>query len=344
MDNAPVSIALVDANRCYVFGNRFFCETYGISSEAIVGMSSRLIFLSEDDWTQVGAAAYPIIKAGGRYDSEHLLRRADGSPYWGRIIGKLVDPATPLLGTIWVIDDLTDRKLAEQRAAAERANVAKSKFLAAASHDLRQPFQAMMLYLNLLDDMIQDPFLRKAVTGLQAAMEAGQELLDALLHISTLEAGTTDPKVETVRVDDLLRPLVSEYGEQAQKRGLQLRYVSCSAWVATDPVLFRRMLRNLLSNSIKYTDAGRILLGARRLSGGAVSIEVWDTGCGIPPQSQEDIWEEFTQLHNPERDRSKGLGLAIVARTGQLLGHSVGVQSWPEKGSVFRIGIVHRAG
>lgn len=203
-----------------------------------------------------------------------------------------------------------------------------------------------MLYLNLLDDMIQDPFLRKAVTGLQAAMEAGQELLDALLHISTLEAGTTDPKVETVRVDDLLRPLVSEYGEQAQKRGLQLRYVSCSAWVATDPVLFRRMLRNLLSNSIKYTDAGRVLLGARRLSGGAVSIEVWDTGCGIPPQSQEDIWEEFTQLHNPERDRSKGLGLglAIVARTGQLLGHSVGVQSWPEKGSVFRIGIVHRAG
>lgn len=305
-------------------------------------MSSQLIFCSEDDWAAVGAAAYPIIRSGGRYDKEHILRRADGTPYWGRIIGKLVDSSNPSLGTIWVVDDLTDRKLAEQRAAAERANIAKSKFLAAASHDLRQPFQAMALYAAILDDKIVDPALRKVMAGLQSAMEAGQELLDALLQISTLEAGTVKPRFEAVQAAEVIGALLPEYGAQAEEKGLHLGYVPCSSWLLTDPILLRRMVRNLLDNSIKYTASGRILLGARRLADGGISLEVWDTGCGIPPQDLQDIWEEFTQLHNPERDRSKGLGLglAIVARTGQLLGHQVDVQSWPGKGSVFRIRIL----
>jgi len=239
--------------------------------------------------------------------------------------------------------DLLERLVAERtveledaKHAAEAADRAKSRFLAAASHDLRQPFQAMMLYKDILDGRLTQPDHRKVLAGLSTAMEGGQELLNALLHISTLEAGVVDLRVAPVPLSDVLGALAGEFADQAAQRGLRLSMVPCSAVVVTDPVLFRRMIRNLLVNALKYTTRGRVLLGARRC-GGAVRVEVWDTGPGIPADRQEEIWEEFSQLHNPERDRAKGLGLglAIVARTGQLLRHRVSVRSWPGRGSVF---------
>lgn len=221
-------------------------------------------------------------------------------------------------------------------AVAERANLAKSKFLAAASHDLRQPYQAMALFRDILAAQLTDAPYRKALGGLSTAMAAGQELLDTLLHISALEAGTTTPKMTPTRLDELLASQVEEFRDVAAERGLSLRFVPCSVAISSDPVLLGRMIRNLLTNALKYTKEGRILLGCRR-TGDSIRIEVWDTGPGIASNKQAEIWDEFVQLDNPTRDRSRGLGLglSIVARTGQLLGHSVGLRSWPGKGSVF---------
>ncbi|HTH15351.1 MAG TPA: PAS domain-containing sensor histidine kinase [Magnetospirillum sp.] len=341
LDNAPVSIALVDQNRRYVFGNKFFCETYGISPNAIVGMSSQLIFRSQADWAEVGQEAYPVIRAGGTYDREYTLRRSDDSSYPARVIGRLVEPTDPALGTIWVVEDLSDRKAAQEKQAAEMANVAKSRFLAAASHDLRQPFQAMMLYKAVLEGRLTDAQDIKVLKALDDAMQAGQELLNALLHVSTLEAGITQPSIGSIVLDDVLAPLAAEYGEVASRSGVGLRYLPSHAVVNTDPVLLGRMVRNLLSNAVRYTGNGHILVGVRRAGPRKVRIEVWDTGTGIPADRLEDIWEEFIQLDNPERDRTKGLGLglAIVARTANLLGHTVGTRSRLGVGSVFSIAL-----
>lgn len=221
---------------------------------------------------------------------------------------------------------------------AERASDAKSRFLAAASHDLRQPFQAMELYHHVLEGRVIEPESKQAVAALGSALAGGRDLLNALLHISTLEAGITVPRTVELDLRHMLAGLADEFASQAERQGLRFRMVPCSAMVVTDPVLFTRVVRNLLVNALRYTQSGGVLLGCRRLSG-RVRVEVWDTGPGIPPERQAEIWEEFTQLGNAERDRSKGLGLglAIVARTGKLLNHPVGVLSRPGKGSVFYI-------
>jgi signal transduction histidine kinase len=219
---------------------------------------------------------------------------------------------------------------------AERASATKSRFLAAASHDLRQPFQAMELYREVLDARLTETGQRQALASLGAAMAGGRDLLNALLHVSTLEAGVTVPVVEAVDLRPLLSGLADEFATLAQRQGLGFRFVPCTATILTDRMLFTRMVRNLLTNALRYTAEGCVLMGCRRC-GERVRIEVWDTGPGIPPERQAEIWEEFTQLGNAERDRSKGLGLglAIVARTGKLLGHPVGLHSQPGKGSVF---------
>jgi signal transduction histidine kinase len=229
-------------------------------------------------------------------------------------------------------------ELEQAKQQAERASMAKSRFLAAASHDLRQPFQAMELYREVLDNRLTEPGQRQALTALTTAMASGSDLLNALLHVSTLEAGVTIPVVEAVDMQPLLAGLADEFRSLAERQGLGFRFVPCSAVILTDRQLFARMARNLLTNALRYTATGCVLMGCRR-RGGHVRLEVWDTGPGIPPERQAEIWEEFTQLGNLERDRSKGLGLglAIVARTGKLLGHPVGLRSQPGKGAVFFI-------
>lgn len=236
--------------------------------------------------------------------------------------------------------EVADRtaELEQAKLVAERANEAKSRFLAAASHDLRQPFQAMELYHHVLEGRLTDPESRQVVVALGSALAGGRDLLNALLHISTLEAGVTVPHLVDVDMRETLSTLADEFINQAERQGLRFRVLPCSAVVSTDPVLFTRMVRNLLVNALRYTQSGGVLLGCRRVPG-HIRVEVWDTGPGIPPERQAEIWEEFTQLGNPERDRTQGLGLglAIVARTGKLLNHRVGGRSRLGKGSVFFI-------
>ncbi|HVG81431.1 MAG TPA: ATP-binding protein [Methylomirabilota bacterium] len=241
--------------------------------------------------------------------------------------------------------EITERRRAEEaerraRDEAERANAAKSKFLATASHDLRQPFQAMRLFHHILQSRLTDNAMREIATRLGEAMQAGEELLNALLDISTLEAGTVEPRVSDFPIQPMLTRLTQEFEAQAAAKGLDFRMVPSSAVVRSDPVLLERMVRNLLNNALRYTQRGGILLGCRRASG-RMSLSVVDSGIGIPPEKQQAVFEDFFQIGNPERDRSQGLGLGlpIVARMARLLDHPVSVRSRPGHGSAFVISV-----
>jgi signal transduction histidine kinase/ActR/RegA family two-component response regulator len=232
-----------------------------------------------------------------------------------------------------------DGQLAAARDEAERATKSKSRFLSAANHDLRQPFQAIHLFLHLLQSKINDPSQQSLVTRIQEAVQSGETLLTSLLELSTLEAGNVRPVVVRVPVSDVLEKLIREFDAAAVAKGLRLRFMPCGAVVTTDPTLLERMLRHLIGNAIRFTAKGSVMVGCRRC-GNRIRIEVWDTGYGIPEDRQAAIFEEFTQIPGPgsrDRGRGLGLGLAIVERIASLLGHSIEVRSTVGKGSVFSI-------
>jgi signal transduction histidine kinase/ActR/RegA family two-component response regulator len=225
---------------------------------------------------------------------------------------------------------------------AERADQVKSRFLAAASHDLRQPMQSMFLFLEVVSGAVQDAKARKALGFLEQSLNALKFLLDSLLDIARLEAGRTEPQVAAFPMADLVAHLDVSFGALAAEKGLGWRVSpACAAVdVRSDPTLLGRLLRNLVENALRYTPAGEVWLECRT-EGPLVWIEVHDTGIGIPPEHLERIWEEFHQVANPQRDRSQGLGLglAIVRRLASLLGHEVRVRSEPGRGSVFAVGV-----
>src|SRR5581483_1242942 len=241
------------------------------------------------------------------------------------------------------IVDVTDTKreskaLEAAKSEAERANVGKSRFLAAASHDLRQPLQTMSLLQGMLEKRVRDEPTLKLVRRLDETVNTMSSMLDKLLDINQLEAGIVRPAIVDFPIKRLLDELTTEFAYHTAASGLDWRVVSSSLIVRSDPRLLEQILRNLLSNAAKYTNQGKLLLGCRR-HGGNVRIEVWDTGPGIPERELQAIFEEFHQLDNPARERSKGLGLglAIVQRLADLLGHKIDVRSRLGAGSVFTI-------
>lgn len=221
---------------------------------------------------------------------------------------------------------------------AEKANQAKTRFLAAASHDLRQPLQALAMFVAVLSNREHSPANRKVIDRIEDSLAATDALLSSLLDISKLEAGMVLPAIETVSIDRILTRMRDEFTPLAHQAGLALRVVPCGATLRTDGGLLERILRNLLANAVRYTEQGGILLGCRR-RGDILRIEVWDTGPGIPRDQFELIFREFHQLGNSSRDRRQGLGLglAIVERLAKLLGHPVTVLSTLHKGSVFAV-------
>jgi signal transduction histidine kinase/CheY-like chemotaxis protein len=232
--------------------------------------------------------------------------------------------------------DLAQR-LGLQKEAAEEAARAKSRFLAAASHDLRQPVHALSLLVGALRGYRLDGEPGRLLDRIDASVDAMNGLFNALLDISRLDAGIVEPNIQPFRVQTLLDRIHRDYSADAGVKGVSLRVHPCSAIVSSDPVLLERILRNLVSNAVRYTASGRIVVGCRR--GKQLTIQVCDTGPGIAAQHQERIFEEFFQLENPERDRSKGLGLglAIVRRLAPLLDHRITLSSTLNKGSVFNV-------
>ena len=231
------------------------------------------------------------------------------------------------------------RELTVQRDAAEQAYLAKARFLAAASHDLRQPMQALSIFHELLGEEIQgDDRGSKILANAQKAAEGMKTLLDALLDVSRLDANVITPDCRGFPVQVLLHQMESEFAPIAGQSGIRLRVMPCSACVNSDPALLGQVLRNLLANALRYTPSGRVLLGCRRRNG-QLAIEVFDTGIGIAPDQHAAIFAEFYQIGNKARDRSQGLGLglAIVERVVRLLGHTLVMRSEPGRGSCFSV-------
>jgi len=252
-------------------------------------------------------------------------------------------------GVVITFTDVTERRragdaLVAAKRQADQANVAKSRFLAAASHDLRQPLQTLALLEGLLAKNVEGEKAKSLVARLEEATAAMSSMLNTLLDINQIEAGTVRPDIVRFPVNDLLERLRDEFCYHAQAQGLDLRTVPCGLSIRSDPHLLEQMIRNLVANALKYTRRGKVLLGCRRRAG-ALSIEIWDTGIGIPREELQAIFEEYHQLDNAMRDRTRGLGLGlpIVQRLGTLLGHHVTVRSQPGKGSVFAIEIANLA-
>ena len=229
-------------------------------------------------------------------------------------------------------------ELRAKKEEAELATLAKSRFLASASHDLRQPMHALGMFMSRLMHMPHNDETRHLIGRIDASVHALQNLLDALLDISRLEAGVLRARPRHFPVQALFDEIGGELSAMAEERGLKLRLRPSPLWLDSDPILLHRILLNLVSNALRYTRQGGVLVACRR-RGVNVRIEVWDSGIGIPPESRTEIFKEFVQLANPERDRNQGLGLGltIVERTAQLLDHPLSMDSRPEIGSRFAI-------
>ena len=223
---------------------------------------------------------------------------------------------------------------------AERASETKSRFLAAASHDLRQPLHALTLFAAELAAAVTQSRNRRLASQIVTAAGAMGELLDALLDVSRLDIAAIEPRRCPVSLGPLLEMIADAHRQSATIKGLRLNCRPTPLWVDSDPQLLRRMIGNLLANAVRYTQRGGILLAARP-RGDRVHIEVWDTGIGIDPAHRPYLFQEFYQVGNPERDAGKGLGLglAIVERLGQMLGHPVTVHSKQGRGSVFSVSL-----
>jgi two-component system CheB/CheR fusion protein len=246
----------------------------------------------------------------------------------------------PLIVT--AVHDLRPQKLAEEqlraaKAQADRANQAKSRFLAAASHDLRQPLQTIRLFHGVLEKRIVDPEVRTVLGGLDDTVTTMAELLDTLLDVDQIERGAIEPEITEFAVGAVLSRKTAEFAPQAAAKGLMLRVVPCSVTIRSDRHLLERLIGNLLSNAVKYTERGKILLGCRR-RGGVLRIEVWDTGIGIPQDRLPEVFDEFYRVDHADSSKlGLGLGLYIVRRLALLLGHKVEVRSTAGKGTVFAL-------
>jgi signal transduction histidine kinase len=229
--------------------------------------------------------------------------------------------------------------LQRQKQVAEDANLSKSRFLAAASHDLRQPVHALGMFVGALSRHAMNGEMRRIVDHIEDSINAMDGLFSSLLDISKLDAGVVQPHFESFKIAPLLERICHEDSSTAQEKNLSLTLCHCSAAVVSDQLLLEHILRNLISNAIRYTDQGGILVGCRR--GRSLSVQIWDTGPGIAPNEQERVFEEFYQAGNAERDRNKGLGLglAIIKRLTVLLDHPVELISEVGKGSVFKLSL-----
>lgn len=375
-DAMPAMICYVDAGLIYRFTNRPYREAFGRGHDP-VGLHVAQILAPQDFATRkthmdqalsgrfttfelmlpgqgrFGIATYvPHIADDGsvigfftliqditeRRRAERLLAEAN------EMLERRVAERTATLVTLneTLRNEIAERErvsieLQQAKLDADRANLSKTKFLADASHDLLQPLNAARLFVSSLTDQALPPQSANLTRKLDNSLTAVEELLGTLLDISKLDAGRVTIEEQVVALSPILNGLLDEMGPVARARGLDLRLVPTTLSVRTDPRLFRRILQNLVSNAIRYTPKGRILLGVRR-GRHNLRVLVHDTGVGIPADRMEEIFEEFRRLDQPDGTANGfGLGLSIVRRIARLLGHRIKVRSALGRGSVFSV-------
>jgi signal transduction histidine kinase/CheY-like chemotaxis protein len=256
----------------------------------------------------------------------------------GAISLALVQRMVHALGEVERLNAGLEARVAERTRELEQANAAKSRFLAAASHDLRQPLVTIGLLVGMAKEGTGSVGLRALMDRIDGAVSAMERLLTGLLDLSRLEAGAVRPRPAPVRLDALLASIELHEQAAAAVKGLRLRCRPTREVAHTDPVMLERIVLNLVSNAIRYAERGTVLVAVRR-AGAGLRLEVRDSGIGIAPEHQQAIFEEFVQVNNPARDaaRGLGLGLAIVQRSAAKLGHKLGLRSAPGRGSCFWI-------
>ncbi|WP_432471973.1 hybrid sensor histidine kinase/response regulator [Amphritea sp. HPY] len=235
---------------------------------------------------------------------------------------------------------LIEDELRQAKADAEAANLGKTRFLAAASHDLLQPLNAARLFTSALAQQRHTSETEQLVDNLDGSLKAAEGLITTILDISKLDAGALEPNLSHFSIDAMFDNLNAEFTALADEKQLQFHNVKCSQVVHSDQQLLRRILQNFLSNAIRYTQQGTILLGCRR-RGNNLRIEVWDTGVGIPEDKLGEVFEEFRRIDNPKHSQvdGLGLGLAITERIARMLKHTLNVRSWPGSGTVFSVSV-----
>jgi protein-histidine pros-kinase len=345
LESAPDAMIIIDHFGKITVVNEQTEKMFGYTRRQLLGQEVEMLLPEELRDRHIshraGFAADPQLRPMGR-ELELFGRRADGSLFPVEIS---LSPFTSSSGAFIssVIRDVTSRKGMEQdlitaRQDAERANKANTAFLAAASHDLRQPVQALALLNGALRRTVSDKLALEMIESQQNSLDAMTNLLNSLLDISRLDAGKVEPEFEDFRVQRLVDRLFSESSRQASQKGLRFEVDTCEeVIIRSDPNLLGEIIQNFVSNAIRYTNTGAIKL-ACRAGDGELWIDVTDTGIGIDAAQLSEIFDEFHQVRHPGRETEGfGLGLAIVRRLADLLGHQVTVESAVGEGSTFSV-------
>ncbi len=352
LSNASVGIA-VTRDRAFVLANPAFEQMFGWAPGTLVGQPGRVVWPGGDSYAALGAAASPVLARGDLFEEERLALRRDGSTFLARVSGRAIDPRNPALGgTVWIIEDVTERRefeqaLARARDDAEAASRAKSAFLANTSHELRTPLNGMIGLAELarapeLDDSLRRDYLDQIADSAKSL--AG--IISDILDLSKIEAGKLLLESTAFDLCELLVVMQRSYATLAAARGIALQFDvddSLRGAVLGDPLRVRQIVSNFLSNALKFTAQGSVRLHARRLSPiadepeGRVRIEVHDTGPGIDAATQARLFLPFTQADESTTRRygGTGLGLSICRELSGLMGGQVGVHSQPGEGSCF---------
>ena len=343
LDNVPAYIFYKDTQNNIIHTNKVAADSLGLRPEDMANKPTHWFY--PEHAKQYYRDDLEVIRSGKpKLGIVEPLRISDHKIRWietSKI--PIRDPEGQVTGILVLASDITERKHAEEimqkaREDAERANNAKSTFLAAASHDLRQPLQTISFLTSALSKTVNDQRARQYIEALESAVDTTRELLSTLLDVSRLDSGVFTPKVRAFKVAGLLKKIEVQFQPNATEKGLEIRVLPSSATVISDPVLLEQIVRNFADNAIRYTHSGKVLIGCRHGSN-RLRIEVWDTGIGISQDQLSKIFEDFYQIDNPARERSKGLGLGlgITQRMARLLDHDIHVRSWPGKGSSFSV-------
>jgi len=342
LESAPDAMVIVDHKAKMIIVNNQAEKMFGYQREELIGNEIEMLLPSQYKEQHIaqrdGYFGNPHVRPMGA-GMELAGRRKDGREFPVEIsLSPVEQPGGVFISS--VIRDVTERKAMEAeliaaRRAAERANKANTAFLAAASHDLRQPVQALTLLHGALRRTVKDPLAIEMVESQQQSLDAMTNLLNSLLDISRLDAGAIEPEIEEFSIERLFGRFSAEFARQARHKGLQFLFEDSPTIVRSDPSLLAEILQNLVSNAIRYTDKGTVTLSCNE-SDGILSIAVSDTGIGIAGDQLEAIFQEFHRCMTPGSDKEGfGLGLAIVRRLADLLDHKVTVESEPGRGSRF---------
>ncbi|MGE5546380.1 MAG: PAS domain S-box protein [Solirubrobacterales bacterium] len=343
MDAAHEAVTVLSPSGHLLYANQAYGTLFGVAPDK-VGGTHYLSYFPPETHNALQTVVGPALVRGEGWEGPLEALHSSGRhfPLWQRS-GAVRDEQGRVKFYFAFMHDHTAQQLFEDelygaKEAAEEANVAKTRFLASASHDLRQPLQALSMFVAVLAAKNKEAEQVGLITRIQDSVTALEGLLNSLLDVSKLEAGLIVPVPDDFSVRTMMDRLASEFEPLCEAEGLKLSVVPSSRAIRSDPSLLDRILRNLLNNAVRYTKQGRILFGCRR-RGRMLRIEVWDTGIGIPASELKNIFREFHQIGNPGRDRRQGLGLglAIVERLADLMGHRIIVESVEGKGSVFAV-------